>query len=80
MSWPCQYENPLHNLYALSEKVVSNGGNSLQNINTTRNQRIRSAILIFVPAVRSPNLELGNSFLNVLNLRQELGPCEVTAV
>ena len=59
---------------------MANGANSSQNINTACNQRIRRAVLIFVPAIRSPDFELRNSLLYVLNLLQELRTSEVTAV
>jgi hypothetical protein len=83
ISWPCQYEKPLQSLSISSVSSVSLINVErigLQNINTAFDQRISSSILIFVPAVRGPDLELRNCFFNVLNLCQQRLPCEVATV
>lgn len=51
-----------------------------QNISTTLDQRVCRTILVLVPAVRSPNLKLGYSSLDILDLGQQLVACKVAPV
>jgi hypothetical protein len=60
--------------------IVQRKSKYLQDVNTTLNQRIRCAVLIFVPAVCGSDLELWHGLLYVLNLRQKLCTSEIATI
>lgn len=52
----------------------------LQKLNTTRDQGIRSTVLVFIPAVGSADFDIRQSFLQVVDTREQFWTGKVPSV